>query len=75
VDRKRAKQQGGSEYKVPPSRQGKLFVGGYFDAEVRRELKVIAAREGSSIQDLVGQGIEMVLKLKGIHRKVVEEKG
>lgn len=75
MSRKQTKRREGSVYRVPASRQGKRFIGGYYDPEVARELKVIAASDGSSIQELVGRGIEMLLGSKGIHRKVVEQPG
>lgn len=75
MSRKRAKRQKGSGYRVPASREGKRFVGGYYDPEVAKELKIIAVRDDSSIQEIVGKAIELFFRSKGIQRKVVGEHG
>lgn len=73
--RKQTKRQKGSGYQAPASREGKRFLGGYYDPEVAKELKIIAARDDSSIQDVVGKAIELFFRSKGIQRKVVGDHG
>ncbi len=73
--RRQAKRHEESRYRVPASREGKRFVGGYYDPEVARELKIIAARDDSSVQEIIGRAIELFFRSKGVQRKVVTEHG
>jgi hypothetical protein len=51
---------------VAPSRQGKTLIGGHFPPEVKRDLKIIAAREDTSIQALLDEAISsLIAKSKG----------
>ena len=43
------------------SREGKKFIGGYFDPAVARDLKIIAAKEGDTIQGLIGEAIDLLM--------------
>lgn len=45
---------------VPPSRAGRVLVGGHFAPEVQTELKVLAAQERTSVQALIAEGINAV---------------
>jgi hypothetical protein len=45
---------------VPPSRAGRVLIGGHFAPEVQTELKVLAARERTSVQALIAEGINAV---------------
>lgn len=45
---------------VPPSRVGRVLVGGHFAPEVQMELKVLAAQERTSVQALIAEGINAV---------------
>lgn len=45
---------------VPPSRTGRKLIGGHFVPEVQTELKVLAAREGTTVQKLVAEGLNAV---------------
>ena len=56
----------------PISREGKRFVGGHYDPSVQRELKIIAAKEDNTIQDLVGEALELLFANRGISKKVRE---
>jgi predicted HicB family RNase H-like nuclease len=51
-----------SDKYTPPSRQGKTLIGGHFDPEVKRKLKIIAAQEDSSIQALLEEAITKLIK-------------
>ncbi|MBL0352135.1 MAG: ribbon-helix-helix domain-containing protein [Candidatus Dechloromonas phosphoritropha] len=45
---------------VPPSRVGRVLIGGHFAPEVQTALKIVAAEERTSIQALLGEGINAV---------------
>lgn len=46
--------------KLPPSRVGRVLIGGHFSPEVQTELKVLAAQERTSVQALIAEGINAV---------------
>lgn len=43
-----------------PSRQSAKHVGGYFDPEVSRQLRTIAASEDTTVQALLGEALDML---------------
>jgi hypothetical protein len=45
---------------LPPSRTGRVLVGGHFAPEVQTALKVIAAEERTTMQALLGEAINTV---------------
>ena len=45
---------------VPPSRVGRVLIGGHFAPEVQTALKIVAAEERTSIQSLLAEGINAV---------------
>lgn len=45
---------------VPPSRSGRVLIGGHFAPEVQMALKVIAAEERTTIQALLTEAINIV---------------
>jgi hypothetical protein len=45
---------------VPPSRVGRVLIGGHFAPEVQTALKIVAAEERTSIQALLAEGINAV---------------
>ena len=45
---------------VPPSRAGRVLIGGHFAPEVQMELKVLAAQERTSVQALIAEGLNSV---------------
>lgn len=45
---------------VPPSRAGRVLIGGHFAPEVQTELKVLAAQERTTVQQLVAEGLNAV---------------
>ena len=51
--------------KVPPSRRGKRHISGYFEPEVLRQVKVIAAEEDKNIQDVLGDALNALFVNKG----------
>lgn len=50
--------------RVPPSRVGRVLIGGHFAPEVQTELKVLAAKERTTVQQLVAEGINAVFALR-----------
>jgi hypothetical protein len=44
----------------PPSRFGRVLIGGHFAPEVQTALKVIAAEERTTVQALLAEGINTV---------------
>ena len=44
------------------SRQGRRHVGAYVSVDVARQLRVIAAQEDSSVQQLIEEAIEMLFR-------------
>ena len=47
------------------TRQGKKHVGAYVEPELARELRIIAASEDTSVQNLIMEGIARVLQDRG----------
>jgi hypothetical protein len=45
---------------VPPSRTGRVLIGGHFAPEVQTALKVIAAEERTTVQALLAEAINTV---------------
>lgn len=50
----------GAAKQVPPSRLGRVLIGGHFAPEVQTALKILAAEERTSIQALLAEGINAV---------------
>ena len=55
----------GSRAKKP--REGKKMVGGYFSQELSRGINVLAAEQGTSVQALVGEAIDDLMRKHGKH--------
>ena len=53
----------------PPrqDRAGKSMVGGHFSADLSRAVKVLAAEQGTTVQALVGEGLDLLLRHYGKH--------
>lgn len=49
----------------PPSREGKKQIAGFFEPEVSKLLRQIALDEETSVQELLAEGINAVLKKRG----------
>lgn len=52
--------------KLPPSRRGKKQIGGHFDPEVRRQLKILAAQEDKTIEQALGDALNEYFEKRGI---------
>lgn len=46
-------------------RAGRVLVGGFYAVEVQKTLKILAAEEGSTVQALLAEGIDMVFAKRG----------
>lgn len=49
------------------ARQGKTMVAGYFSPECARAVKMLAVERGVTVQHLIGEGIDAVLRQNGKH--------
>ncbi len=56
--------QGGKTV-LPPSRRGKKALTAYFDPEVLKQLKLLAATEDKTVQALMGEAINELFKKYG----------
>lgn len=50
-----------------PSRDGKKMVGAYYAADVSRALNVMAAEQGTTLQALLGEAIDDLMRKHGKH--------
>lgn len=48
-------------------REGKKLVGGYFSQELSRGIDVLAAEQGTSVQALLGEAIDDLMRKHGKH--------
>jgi hypothetical protein len=55
----------GGKTALPPSRRGKKALTGYFDPEVLKQLKVLAAAEDKTMQSLMTEAINELFKKYG----------
>lgn len=55
----------GSRVRKP--REGKKLVGGYFSQELSRGVNVLAAEQGTSVQALLGEAIDDLMRKHGKH--------
>jgi hypothetical protein len=51
----------------PAARQGKKAVSAYFSPEVSRGLNVLAAENGTTLQALMGEAIDLLMRQYGKH--------
>lgn len=56
---------GGRSAAYRPSRDGKRFIGGYFDPKVQTQLKIIAAEDDTTVQELVEEALDLLFVKKG----------
>lgn len=49
-----------------PSRDGKRFLGGYFDASVAKRVRTLSIEEDTTVQDLIGEAITLLLDSRNI---------
>ena len=53
-----------------PVRDGKRFIGGHFDPKVAKQLKLLAAEEESTLQQLMEEALDLLFLKKGKGRIV-----
>jgi hypothetical protein len=51
-------------------RDGKRFIGGHFDPKVAKQLKLLAAEEESTLQQLMEEALDLLFLKKGKGRIV-----
>jgi hypothetical protein len=49
------------------AREGKKAIVGYFSEDMSRQLRVMAIEEGVTVQALVGEALDMLLRARGKH--------
>jgi hypothetical protein len=52
---------------IAKARENKKLVGGYFSPDVRRELHLLALEEGATIQALLGEALDHLMRARGKH--------
>ena len=50
---------------IPPARQGKKVVAGYFDPVVSKQLKLLALERNTSVQALIGEALNLLFERHG----------
>lgn len=51
----------------PKARVGKIMVAGYFSPEMARAVKLLAVERGVTVQALIGEALDLVLRQGGKH--------
>lgn len=49
------------------AREGKKAVVGYFSEDMSRALRVLAIEEGTTVQALIGEALDLLLRQRGKH--------
>lgn len=49
------------------AREGKTMIGGYFSKEASKTVRSLALEEETTVQALVGEGLDMLLRARGKH--------
>lgn len=57
---KQGREAASAKSAAPPSRQGRRLIGAHFAPEVQTALKVIAAEESTTVQDLLAEAINTI---------------
>jgi hypothetical protein len=52
---------------IAKARENKKLVGGYFSPDVRRALHLLALEEGTTIQALLGEALDHLMRARGKH--------
>ncbi len=55
----------GNRNRLPPSRQGKKALTGYFEPDVLKQLKILAASEDKTVQSLMNEALNELFKKYG----------
>lgn len=49
------------------AREGKKAIVGYFSEDMSRQLRMLSIEENTTVQALVGEGLDMLLRARGKH--------
>ena len=60
-------QAAGTTGRARKPREGKKLVGGYFSQELSRRINVLAAEQGITVQALLGEAIDDLMRKHGRH--------
>lgn len=52
---------------VPRARQDKTMIAGYFTPDLARAVKMLAVERGVTVQSIIGEGLDDVLRKHGKH--------
>lgn len=52
--------------KLPPSRQGKRCLTGWFDPKTHQQVRMIAAKEDKTYQQVLGDGLNLLFEKHGM---------
>jgi hypothetical protein len=59
---------------IPPSRQNMKRIQGYFSARVKRQLRVLAAEQDKTEEELVGEALNLLFQTHGLPTIAFENK-
>lgn len=54
--------------KTAPSRRGKKHIGGYYPPDVSKRIRQLALEEETTMQELVGEGLELLFESRRLRR-------
>lgn len=60
-----AQAEPGPSATIAKARTGKTMIAGYFSPEMARAVKMLAVERGVTVQALIGEGLDMVLRQHG----------
>ena len=52
--------------KIPPSRQGKRCLTGWFDPKTHQQVRMIAAKEDKTYEQVLGDGLNLLFEKHGM---------
>ena len=55
-----------TDEKLPPSRQGKRCLTGWFDPKTHQQVRIIAAKEDKTYQQVLGEGLNLLFEKHGM---------
>lgn len=64
----------GEKVYVPPSRQNMKRIQGYFSARVKRQLRIMAAEQDKTEEELVGEALNLLFQTNGLPTIAFESK-
>ena len=55
-----------TDEKLPPSRQGKRCLTGWFDPKTHQQVRIIAAKEDKTYEQVLGDGLNLLFEKHGM---------